>query len=250
VDVTTGRFRWQQAYTPDRTEPRLSFGLQGNILLKNETLYVNGGAPVGIVALAASTGGNPRIASRLEAGMETFLEPDDRPSSSGPELFSQQRTRTTIFKRHQGRVYFRTSDRYVALIDGRLFCARDVKALDRIVDLMNKDPKTGGKMGGNTVPQVVMQVPTDDTILWAGNRSDVRGLAVGADGLVVLHQDSVAGLSADGQSLWTIPLPAPPVRWGVALTGRQCVVTLANGLVACLSHGSLGDVPVLPRRRR
>jgi outer membrane protein assembly factor BamB len=237
VDVTTGRFRWRQTYTPDRTEPRLSFGLQGNILLKNETLYVNGGAPVGIVALAAGTGGNPRIASQLEAGMETFLEPDDRPSSSGPELFSQQRTRTTIFKRHQGRVYFRTSDRYVALIDGRLFCARDVKALDRIVDLMNKDPKTGGKMGGHTVPQVVMQVPVDDTILWAGNRSDVRGLAVGADGLVALHQDSVAGISVDGQSLWTIPLPAPPVRWGVALTGKQCVVTLSNGLVVCLSHG-------------
>ncbi|KKK64884.1 hypothetical protein LCGC14_2979700, partial [marine sediment metagenome] len=106
VDVRTGKLRWRQAYTLDREEPKLSFGVQGNILLKHNTLYVNGGAPVGIVALDAVSGGNPRVVVRNEAGMETFLEPDGRPSSGGPELFSNKRTRTTIFKRHQGRVYF------------------------------------------------------------------------------------------------------------------------------------------------
>ena len=152
VDVATGKLRWRQAYTLDRDEPKLSFGVQGNILLKNNTLYINGGAPVGIVALDAHTGGNPRVVARLEAGMEMFLEPDGRPSCSGPELFSHERARTTIFKRHQGRVYFQTSGRHIALVDGRLFCSRDPQALDRIVDLMNKDPKTGGKMGGAPCP--------------------------------------------------------------------------------------------------
>ena len=46
------------------------------------------------------------------------------------------------------------------------------------------------------MPRDVMQVPVDDSILWAGNTADVRGLAVGADGLVVLHQKSVEGISA------------------------------------------------------
>jgi len=234
VDVATGRLRWRQAYTLDRKKPKLSFGVQGNILLKNDTLYINGGAPVGIVALDALTGGNPRVVSRLEAGMEMFLEPDDKPSSSGPELFSNECARTTIFKRHQGRVYFHTSSRHIALLDGRLFCSRDPQALDRIVDLMNKDPKTGGKMGGDTVPHNVMKVPMDDSILWAGNTADLRGLAVGVDGLVVLHHDSAEGVSLDGRSLWTAQLPAPPVRWGIALTGKECVVTLSEGLVVCL----------------
>jgi len=228
VDVTTGRLRWRQAYTLDRSEPELSFGVQGNILLKNNTLYINGGAPVGIVALDALTGENPRVVSKLEAGMEMFLEPGDRPLCIGPELFSHERTRTTIFKRHQGRVYFHTSDRHIALLDGRLFCSRDPQALDRIVDLMNKYPKTSGK-----IPDV-MRVPVDDSILWAGNTRDVCGLAVGADGLVVLHHDSAEGISVDGRSLWTAQLPAPPVRWGVALTGKVCVVTLSDGLVVCL----------------
>ena len=236
VDVATGRFRWRQAYTLDRREPKLSFGVQGNILLKDDTLYVNGGAPVGIVALDALTGKNPRVAARLEAGMETFLEPDDKPWSSGPELFSDARARTTIFKRHQGRACFQTSGRHIALVDGRLFCSRDPEALDHIVDLMNKNPKTGGKLGGGP-PRDVMQIPTDDSIVWAGNTADVCGLAVGADGLVILHPKSVEGVSADGRSLWTVPLPAPPVRWGVALAGKECVVTLSDGLVVCLAKG-------------
>jgi outer membrane protein assembly factor BamB len=238
VDVATGRFRWRQAYTLDRREPELSFGVQGNILLKNNTLYINGGAPVGIVALDALNGGGPRVVSKLEAGMEMFLEPGDKLTCTGPELFSHERTRTTIFKRHQGRVYFQTSGRHIALIDGRLFCSRDPQAIDRIVDLMNKDPKTGGKIGGGTVPRDVMQVPMDGSILWAGNTADLCGLAIGSDGLVVLHHDSAEGVSVDGRSLWTVQLPAKPVRWGVALTGKECVVTLSDGRVVCLVKDS------------
>jgi outer membrane protein assembly factor BamB len=234
VDVTTGSLLWRQAYTLDQEELKLSFGVQGNILLKNNTLYINGGAPVGIVALDALTGRNPQIVSRLEAGMEMFLEPGDKPSCMGPELFTHERARTTIFKRHQGRVFFQTSGRCIALVDGRIFCSRNPQALDRIVDLMNRDPRTGGKMGGGTIPRNVMKVPLDDSILWAGNTADVCGLAVGANGLVVLHNDSVEGVSINGESLWAVQLPAPPVRWGVALTEKECVVTLSDGHVFCL----------------
>jgi outer membrane protein assembly factor BamB len=233
VDVTSGKVRWRQSYTLDRSDPKLSFGVQGNILLKNDTMYINGGAPVGIVTLDAATGDNPRVASRLEHGMETFLEPDGRPLCAGRELFSHERARTTIFKRHQGRVYFETAGRHIALVDGRIFCSREMKALDRIVDLMNKDPKTGRMLA---TPRDVMKVPLDDSILWAGNASDVLGLAVGTDGLVVLHESSVEGISADGQSLWTAALPATPVRWGIALTGSECVMTLADGHVVCLAE--------------
>ncbi|UCG58694.1 MAG: PQQ-binding-like beta-propeller repeat protein [Phycisphaerales bacterium] len=230
VGVAAGRYRWRQAYTLDRTEPKLSFGVQGNILLKNNTLYINGGAPVGIVALDALTGGNPRVVSQREAGMEMFLEPDDKPWCNGAELFSHERARTTIFKRHQGRMYFQTSGRHIALVDGRLFCSRDPQALDRVVQLVNKGPGGGGS------PPDVMEVAADDAILWAGKTADVCGLAVGADGFVVLHDDSVEGIALDGRSLWTARLPAAPVRWGVALAGKKCVVTLSDGLVTCLAQ--------------
>lgn len=235
VNIENGRTVWRQSYTLDRDKPKLSFGVQSNILLKNDKLYINGGAPVGVVALDAATGANAQVVSRLEAGMEMFIEPDGRPSCAGPELFSHAQARTTIFKRHKGRAYFRIADRHVALIDGRLFCSRDQEALDRIVDKMNTDPRTGGKMGGGTVPWDVMRIPIDDSILWAGETADVQGLAVGSDGIVVLHKDSVEAISAGGQSVWSIGLPASPVRWGIALTGSECVVTLGNGHVVCLA---------------
>ena len=73
-------------------------------------------------------------------------------------------------------------------------------------------------MGGGTIPWDVMRLPSSASILWAGNRADVRGLAVGRDGLVALYHDRVAGLGVDGQTLWEARLPATPVRWGIALT--------------------------------
>ena len=201
IDLASGEVRWSQAYTLDGPDPKLSFGVQSNVLLQGQRLLINAGAPVGIMALDTATGANPQQVARLDAGMEMFIEPDGKPYCIGPELFSHQQARTTIFKRHQGRIYFPIADRYVALIDGRLFCSRDMAALDRIVELMNKIEKLQ--------PRNVMTVPTHDAILWAGSNSDVRGLAVGSDGLVVLHEDSVEGLSPDGETLWTTPLPCP-----------------------------------------
>jgi hypothetical protein len=80
----------------------------------------------------------------------------------------------------------------------------------------------------------VLQVPVPDTLSWAGETADVRGVAVGTDGLIVLHQDRVEALSPAGKSLWTVALPAPPVRWGLALTDNLCVITLTDGQVIAL----------------
>ncbi|MHC4402560.1 MAG: PQQ-binding-like beta-propeller repeat protein [Planctomycetota bacterium] len=184
VDVATGRLRWREAYTLDREEPRLSFGVQGNVLLQDGTLYINGGAPVGVVALDAATGKNPRVVAQRQNGMEMFLKPDGQPLCVGPQLFSHVQAKTEDLK--------------------------NSRAIPNVVRMLL----------GNSAP---------------GPRAarDVWGLAMGADGLVVLHRDSVEGISLDGRSLWTAPLPSPPVRWGLALTGKQCGVTLSDGLVVC-----------------
>ena len=117
---------------------------------------------------------------------------------------------------------------------GRLFGSRDQRVIDRVVDLMNKEPATGQEMWWGMLARNVMSVPVDAATTWAGKTADVVGVAAGADGLVVLHPDRVEGVAADGRSLWTLRLPARPMRWGVALTGNECVVTLSDGLVVCL----------------
>jgi len=187
VDVATGKLRWREAYTLDREKPRLSFGVQGNVLLKDGTLYINGGAPVGVVALDAATGKNPRVVAQRQNGMEMFLKPDGQPLCVGPQLFSHDQAKT-------------------------------------------EDLKNSG-----AIPNVVRML-LGKSVPGPRAATDVWGLAIGADGLVVLHRDSVEGISLDGRSLWTAPLPAPPVRWGLALTGQQCAVTLSDGLVVCFGH--------------
>ncbi|MBC8218873.1 MAG: hypothetical protein H8E73_10445 [Planctomycetes bacterium] len=81
----------------------------------------------------------------------------------------------------------------------------------------------------------MMTVPVGDSVLWATNTADVRGLAVGSDGLVALHHESIEAISPSGRSLWRAQLPATPVRWGLALTGSQCVVSLSDGSAVCLA---------------
>jgi len=230
VDLSTGKLRWQHTFNLDQPDPNLTLGVQSNILLSNNTLFINGGAPAGIFSFDASTGTNPQQVTRLEAGMDMFIEPDGKPSCMGPELYSHGRTRTTIFKKHQGRIYFQIGDRHIALIDGRLFCSREIAALDQIVELMNKIQ--------NLQPRNVMTIPVNDAILWTTGVSDIRGLAVGSDGLAVLHEDSVEGLAPDGETLWAAPLPCPPLRWGVALSSDGVAVSLADGHVIYLAHES------------
>jgi glucose dehydrogenase len=188
VDVATGRLRWRQPYTLDRKEPRLSFGVQSNVLLKGNTLYINGGAPVGVVALDATTGMNSRVVAHRQNGMEMFLKPDGQPICVGPELFSHEQAKTEDLK--------------------------NSGAISNVVRML-----LGSSSPGPPTP------------------TDVWGLAIGADGLVVLHRDSVEGVARDGRPLWTAPLPAPPVRWGVALTGKHCAVTLADGHVLSFGEG-------------
>lgn len=233
VDLLSGQYRWRQAYTLDRKEPKLSFGVQSNLLLSDNKLLINGGAPVGVIALDAATGEPPEIVARLEAGMELFLEPDGKPFCTGPEIFAGESARTTIFKRHQGRAYFETSGKHIALASGRLFCARDTAVLDEIVGKLNTDPKTGAERV-HTAPWDPMKVPVPDSLLWASDSADIRGMAVAADGVVVLHNDSVEAISLKGESLWSVDVPATPMRWGVALIDTLCVVTLTNGQVVAL----------------
>ena len=77
-----------------------------------------------------------------------------------------------------------------------------------------------------------------DTAMDAGTRGG-RALAVGKNAAVVATDKEVLAVDLrDGKPLWTQPLPAPPIPWGVAL-GRdgQVLVSLENGTVLCSAQG-------------
>lgn len=74
------------------------------------------------------------------------------------------------------------------------------------------------------------------TPLWTHATPDGRALAVGKNAAVVATDTEVVAIGLrDGQPLWTQPLPAPPLPWGLALTrDGRVLVSLENGDVVCL----------------
>ena len=147
VDVATGACRWRQAYTLDRPDPKLSFGVQGNILVKSGTMFVNGGAPVGVVALDAATGSNPRIVGTAGSRQRDI---------PGPGRSALVRRPRTLHRRVGADHHLQTTSGARVLSTGRSISSpwsmaacsvHEMRAgLDRIVELMNTDPVTGGSL--------------------------------------------------------------------------------------------------------
>jgi outer membrane protein assembly factor BamB len=76
----------------------------------------------------------------------------------------------------------------------------------------------------------------DRTPRWTLATRGGRALAVGENAAVVATETEVQAIGlSDGQLLWTHPLAAPPVPWGLALTrDGRVLVALENGEVICL----------------
>ena len=74
-----------------------------------------------------------------------------------------------------------------------------------------------------------------DKPLWAYDCKDGVAFAVAKNAVVVAREEEIVALNAaDGKVLWSQPLPAAPVEWGVAIDRDGCVVvTLEDGRVLC-----------------
>lgn len=71
--------------------------------------------------------------------------------------------------------------------------------------------------------------------LWANKCKDIIALAVAPNAVVVARpSELVAHNLQDGKVLWTQPLPAPPVPWGLAVNrDGRIIVSLEGGQVVC-----------------
>jgi len=71
--------------------------------------------------------------------------------------------------------------------------------------------------------------------LWELECGNGRAVAVCRNAVVVACEDRIiaAGI-ADGAVMWERPLPAPPVRWGMAVDGEgRVIVSLKDGSILC-----------------
>jgi outer membrane protein assembly factor BamB len=74
--------------------------------------------------------------------------------------------------------------------------------------------------------------------LWSYDYKDGRAIAVCPNGVVVAGKSEVVALNLeDGKLLWSQPLPAPAVTWGLAIDrDGRVIVTLEDGQVVCFGQ--------------
>ena len=74
--------------------------------------------------------------------------------------------------------------------------------------------------------------------LWRYERPGSVAVALARNGVVVADSSSVVALDLEGgRELWSHPLPAAPVAWGLAVDrGGRVIVTLADGQVLSIGE--------------
>jgi hypothetical protein len=80
---------------------------------------------------------------------------------------------------------------------------------------------------------------------WGHDCPGSLALAVGANAAVVAKPDQLTAYRlSDGEEMWSQPLPAPPVRYGLALNrAGDVLVTLQSGHILCLQAAPATATP-------
>lgn len=81
--------------------------------------------------------------------------------------------------------------------------------------------------------------PPDLKPLWESVCKESIALALGPDSVAIARASELACLNLeDGKTLWSQPLPASPVPWGLAVDRNgRLIVPLENGQVLCFGQG-------------
>jgi outer membrane protein assembly factor BamB len=234
LDAASGRLRWQNSSTGHLDpEARTGVSVQGHLLVHDGRLYLPGGNAVSPAVFDIRDGkclndpaqhlrrvhANNVPATESPRGSELYLI-GNQVRVAGKPYYSHP-----AWPVHDGLVINKTllttvGDRDLLWVNNtKLVCypQADAGGQAKYLDNWGKAAVEGLQ-------------PT-----WAHDCPDSAALAVGRNAAVIAGpRELVAVNLADGQPLWTQPLPAPPVPWGLALDrDGRALVTLENGQIHC-----------------
>lgn len=236
LDAATGRLRWQNNTSGHLdAEAHSGVSVQGHMVTANGKVYLAGGNAVSPAIYDLRDGkclndpvqlrrtvNNSVLGSFNPRGSELYtfektVMVAGKPLYAHPqyEVYDDQVMRKTLFTVAGGRAVAWVNNEKLMVYD-----AAEPNLLAKVLAAWGK-------------PRVADAKP-----VWESLCRDSLALAVGANAVVVARKSEVLALALDdGRALWTEPLPAKPVRWGLCLTRHgQVIVALENGTV--LSLGS------------
>ncbi len=239
LDAATGRLRWQNSTTGHLDpEARTGVSVQGHLLLHEEKLFLAGGNVVSPAtynirdgSLLNSPAGHVRLvqnnnvpSSQSVRGSDLYLI-GDQVKVAGKPLYAHPDYDVYDATVERKTLVTTVGDREIVwLNNARLMCFERGEAGHAEQFL-----REWGK------PKIEGLEP-----IWSHDCGGSLALAVGANAAVVAGQDRLVTVKLeDGSLLWTEPLPAPPVPWGLALANDgSTLVTLQNGEILCFAPAS------------
>ena len=239
LDAVTGRLKWQNNTSGNLDpEARTGISVQGHLLLADGKLFLAGGNAVSPAIYDIKSGQCLNDVDALQRAATNRVP--NATSPRGNELYRIGDTVRVSGKPHYAHPQYpvydptvlnktlltETGDRAVAWVNNaKLLCFKrgEPKLAQQILAAWGK-------------PQAPELKP-----LWEAECKDSIAVALAPNAVVVAKSGELMALNLeDGRPLWTQPLPAAPVPWGLCVNrSGHVIVTLENGRVLCFGDGQM-----------
>jgi len=246
LDAVTGRVKWRNETSGHlNATSRCGISVQGHLLLNDGKLYLAGGNAVSPAVYDATNGkclNDPDQVQRITQnnvlltysprGWELSLLADHvvtcgRPFYAHPDydVFDATAFSRVFLSSGASRDIVWTSNQN----------SRRVLCFDRIDrDTLNRNlSKPQNQFLVDWTKLGIRKKP-----LWRCDCRESLAVAVCGNAVVIAEASKISAVSMDtGRALWSCPLPARPVEWGLAIDRRgRAVVTLRDGRILCFGR--------------
>ncbi len=242
LDAATGRLKWQNN-TSGHLDPEAHAGIsvQGHTMVFGGKLYLAGGNAVSPAVYDLRDGKCLNDPQALRKTVNNNILGSFSPR--GNELYRLGNTAMVSGKPHYAHPKYQVFDGQV--LNKTLLAMNG----DRAIAWVNNSKLLCFAAGEENLPQRILaargkpRIP-DLKTQWEAQCKESVALALGRNAVVVARTTEVVAFDLqDGRQLWTQPLSAPPVPWGLCVNrDGRIIVTLENGKVICLSASEMAMV--------
>jgi len=248
LDAETGRVKWCND-TSGHLNPQARSGvsLQGHMLLTDGKLYIAGGNAVSPAIYDAKDGkclNDPELVQRITQNNVLLTQ-----APRGWELSALGGHVVAC-----GRPFYAHPDYevYDATVFSRVFLTpkRDGRDVAWVSNQNNKRVLCFDGIDRNALSQSMakpanqflvdwMRLGVKDKPIWSRDCKTSAAVAICANAVVIAEESKIIAVSVDdGGVMWSHPLPAAPVEWGLAIDKEgRAVVTLTDGQILCFGAG-------------
>jgi len=238
LDARTGSIRWQNSTSGHlNAVARCGVGVHGHLLLHAGRLYLAGGNAVSPGIYDIANGKCLNDGSKLNIcesiclrGWELYLL-GDKVAVGGQPFYGDPENPVidpTVFEKA---LHASTGERDIIWLDGREVRGYEPIPKDALSACVYERTYPGDHIIRPWGKLALKQEP-----LWTQRVDGSIGVALCKDAVVVLRgSDLVAFDLAGGKPLWTQPLPAAAVVWGLAIDrDGRVIVSLKDGRIICV----------------